>query len=81
VIAFFWFAAPLLLLSLACVGAGILIVRLVPSLYAALPRWLYVALAYFVGQGVLATAFLVVAALAAARMPRQVDQRTAGAAA
>ncbi len=54
----FWFVGPVLLLSLASVGAGVLGLRPAPVLTAALPRWLVLALEYFVGQGVLATLFL-----------------------
>ena len=51
--------APVLLLSVASLGAGTLCLRPARALVAALPCWLVLALEYFLGQGVLATLFLV----------------------
>ena len=54
----FWFVAPVLVLSLASVGAGVLCLRPARTLTTALPRWLVLPLEYFVGQGVLTTLLL-----------------------
>jgi hypothetical protein len=54
----FWFFGPVLLLSLGSIGAGVVALRPARELTAALPRWLVLALEYYVGQGVLTTLFL-----------------------
>jgi hypothetical protein len=54
----FWFFGPVLLLSLASIGAGALALRPARALKAALPYWLVLVLEYFMGQGVLAALFL-----------------------
>jgi hypothetical protein len=57
----FWFVWPVLLLSLACIGTGLLCLAVSRLLDRGIPIWLSVSIAYFLGQGILATVFLFLA--------------------